>query len=231
MSSRQTGEILAALIDAIEAIKKRLDDPRAEVREDIGTLVAEAIAKIEVPPGEPGKPGEPGRAPTAGEIQRAVDIWVELNRDSLRGPQGRPGLRGLQGIGTPGRAGRDATDAQVRAAVAQWATEHAEEMRGKPGEPGKPGEDGDDGVGIAKIEQRGSTTHFFVVLTDGTEYKLRLPQGQTTGGGVAIRSAGGGGSGQQEVFIDEQPALDYPAISFTGVVGYPGLYIESVNVP
>lgn len=41
----------------------------------------------------------------------------------------------------------------------------------------------------------------------------------------------GGGTSQQQVFIDSQPTISYPAISFSQISGFPGLYLQSVNVP
>lgn len=211
MSSRQIGEILAALIEAVESIKRRLDDPRAAVVEDIASLVAEAMSKLEIPPGAP---GEPGRPPTPSEIQRAVDIWVELNQDKLRGAPGLRGLRGLQGL-----AGRDATYQQVYDAVQQWMDAHRDTLKGATGDKG------DQGVGIERVEQRTSGS-FWIVLTNGEEYEVKLPRGGSGGGGGAV-----GATFRTEVYLNEQPALNFPAISFTEVVGYPGLYLEAVNVP
>ncbi len=39
------------------------------------------------------------------------------------------------------------------------------------------------------------------------------------------------GGDMQEVFVDEQPDIPYPAVSFSQLSGFPGLYLQSVNVP
>jgi hypothetical protein len=126
------------------------------------------------PAGERGSPGTRGPAGPEGPpgeatdkaIMRAVHLWMEDNRDKIRGPAGSPGKagaagprgsggpRGLPGptgppgppgsVGPPGPPGK-ATDEAIMRAVRGWIIEHKDELvgprgaRGAPGMPGIPG--------------------------------------------------------------------------------------------
>lgn len=103
--------------------------------------------------GQDGQQGQAGRAPTDEEIQAAVDIWFDLNRETLRGRDGRNGADGVDGS-----AGRDGTN----------------------GRDGRNGSDGADGVGIALVEQRDDKS-FWITLTDGQETEIELPVAKASG--------------------------------------------------
>lgn len=185
-------EIIASLVEAVAALNQRVNDaasrpmmpgpqgdrgPQGEAGEDAPPVSDEQIKaaavawlqeNIQQPAsgadGRDGADGAAGRAPTEQEIQIAVDVWFEINRESLRGPTGRDGQDGVDGSdGADGRDGRD----------------------------GRNGADGSDGVGIALVEQRDETS-FFITLTDGQEFQIELPKARPSGffGG----GGGGGGS-------------------------------------
>ena len=103
--------------------------------------------------GPDGQVGQQGRPPTDEEIQAAVDIWFDLNRETLRGSDGRDGADGASGA-----AGRDGTN----------------------GRDGRNGSDGVDGVGIALVEQRDDKS-FWITLTDGQETQIELPVAKPSG--------------------------------------------------
>ena len=109
--------------------------------------------------GKDGRDGLDGRAPTAAEIELAVDAWLTINAALVTGPAGKDG-----------RDGKDGKD-------------------GRDGKDGKSGKDGRDGVGIALVEQR-EPDGFWITLTDGSEFKVKLPKVSNFFGG-----GGGGGNG------------------------------------
>lgn len=176
-------DIIASLVEAIAALNRRIAElsaaqpvagppgeqgPPGEPGRDAppldeATIRAMATAWLEAnitqpadgQPGADGQDGQPGRPPTADEISLAVDLWLELNRESLRGPPGRDGQDGADG--------RDGTD-------------------GRDGRPGDRGAAGRDGVGIDTIEQR-KAGQFTVTLTDGRSFDLKLPVPLGAGGG------------------------------------------------
>lgn len=110
------------------------------------------------PQGDTGPQGPEGRPPTEQEIELAVSIWMEANRNSLRGTDGRRGDDGANG--------RDGVD-------------------GRPGPVGPAGPTGAAGIGIALVEQRDEES-FWITLDDGREFEIELPKTATqiiTGGG------------------------------------------------
>lgn len=184
-------EIIASLVEAVAALNQRVNDaasrpmmpgprgergPQGEAGEDAPPVSDEQIKAASVAwlqeniqqpadgaDGQDGADGAAGRAPTEQEIQIAVDVWFEINRESLRGPAGKDGQDGVDGSdGVDGRNGRD----------------------------GRNGADGSDGVGIALVEQRDETS-FFITLTDGQEFQIELPRAKGAsygGGGGGIRT-------------------------------------------
>ena len=100
------------------------------------------------PQGDTGPQGPEGRPPTEQEIELAVSIWMQANRDSLRGTDGRSGVDGADG--------RDGVD-------------------GRPGPVGPAGLTGAAGIGIALVEQRDKDS-FYITLDDGREFQIELPK-------------------------------------------------------
>lgn len=183
-------EIIASLVEAVAALNQRVNDaasrpmmpgpqgdagPQGEPGQDAPPVTDEQIKaaavawlqdNIQQPAdgadGRDGADGAAGRAPTEQEIQIAVDLWFEINSESLRGPAGKDGQDGADGRdGTDGRNGRD----------------------------GRDGASGADGVGVALVEQRDETS-FWITLTDGQEFQIELPKPKSGygGGGGGIRS-------------------------------------------
>lgn len=183
-------EIVTSLVEAVAALNERVNDaasrpmiqgpqgeagPQGERGEDAPPVSDEQVKAAAVAwlqdnitqpaDGAKGDDGADGRAPTAEEIQLAVDIWFEINSDSLRGKDGTNGKDGVDGAnGADGRNGRDGRD-------------------------GRNGADGADGTGIALVEQRDETS-FWITLTDGQEFQIELPKPKTAfgGGGGGIRT-------------------------------------------
>ena len=116
--------------------------------------------------GADGKEGAQGRPPSDEEIQAAVDIWFDLNRETLRGRDGRDGVDGADGSN-----GRD----------------------GNNGRDGRNGSAGADGIGIALVEQRDDKS-FWITLTDGQETQIELPVAKPSGFFGGGGSGGGGGA-------------------------------------
>jgi len=114
--------------------------------------------------GEDGQDGKDGRAPTAAEIELAVDTWLTINASLVTGPAGKDG-----------KNGKDGKD-------------------GQDGKDGKNGKDGRDGTSIALIEQR-EPDGFWITLTDGSEFKVKLPKLNNLVGGLGGGGGGGGGAG------------------------------------
>lgn len=168
--------------------------------------------------GSDGKDGKDGRDPTAAEIQLAVDLWFELNRETVRGQDGANGKDGADG--KDGKDGKNGAD----------------------GINGLNGKDGADGIGIALIEQR-SETGFFITLDDGREFEIELPKPKSAtmvgGGGLSKSRADelyapiGSGGSKEQVFIGEPATLPtYPALIFTErTVDGQTVYEMQVNVP
>lgn len=182
-------EIITALVEGMANLNQRLNDlavqkqipgPQGEPGQpgedgkDAPAITDEQIKSVAVEwltanitqakdgePGPRGEPGEPGRPPTSEEIRLAVEIWFEINAESLRG---RDGLAGSDG--TDGRDGRDGTN----------------------GRDGDTGPVGPQGVGIALVEQRDEAS-FFITLTDGREFEIELPKPKRKGGGVIASGA------------------------------------------
>lgn len=184
-------EIIASLVEAVAALNQRVNDaasrpmmpgpqgeqgPQGEPGQDAPPVSDEQIKaaavawlqeNIQQPKdgvdGRDGADGQAGRPPTEEEIQLAVDVWFEINRESLRGPAGADGRDGVDG---------------------------AEGPRGPRGADGASGRDGSDGVGIALVEQRDEGS-FWITLTDGQEFQIELPRGKGGsygGGGGGIRT-------------------------------------------
>ena len=178
-------EIVTSLVEAVAALNQRVNDaasrpmiqgpqgetgPQGERGEDAPPVSDEQVKAAAVAwlqdnitqpaDGEKGADGADGRAPTIQEIQLAVDIWFEINSESLRGKDGTDGKNGADGSnGADGRNGRDGRD-------------------------GRNGSNGADGVGIALVEQRDETS-FWITLTDGQEFQIELPKLTKLTGGIA----------------------------------------------
>lgn len=203
-------EIVTSLVEAVAALNLRVNDaasrpmiqgpqgeagPQGERGEDAPPVSDQQIKdaaenwlrdNITQPAngidGTDGKDGAQGRPPTDAEIQAAVDIWFDINRETLRGPAGKDGVDGSNGAnGSNGTNGRD----------------------------GRNGSDGADGVGIALVEQRDDKS-FWITLTDGQETEIELPVAKPSGffGG----GGGGGGakklSDLEDVTISDVSDLD-----------------------
>jgi hypothetical protein len=134
---------------------------------------------------------------------RLVNEWASINIASLKGDKGDDGLDGKDG--QDGKEGRAPTPSEIQLAVNTWLGIHAAEITGPAGKDGRNGKDGArgkdgnngvdgangrDGTGIAFIEQR-DKDYFVITLSDGSEFKVKLPKLQTT----VINGGGGGGGG------------------------------------
>ena len=187
-------EIVTSLVEAVAALNLRVNDaasrpmiqgpqgdagPQGERGEDAPPVSDQQIKdaaenwlrdNITQPKdgqdGQDGQQGQAGRAPTDEEIQTAVDIWFDLNRETLRGRDGRNGVDGADGSN-----GRD----------------------GNNGRDGRNGSAGADGVGIALVEQRDDKS-FWITLTDGQETQIELPVAKPSGFFGGGGSGGGGGA-------------------------------------
>jgi hypothetical protein len=182
-------EIVASLVEAVAQIQDRIvageGTDEDAIKQQAGTLLmnllvgemARGAKGDQGPPGADGKDGKDGvdgrdgrngldgrdgRPPSPEEIAIAVELWFAVNGEQLRGPAGADGRDGRDGV--DGADGRDGTD----------------------GRAGRDGRDGLNGVGIADITQSGRSD-FTIVLTNGEEYKVKLP--------VTIAGGGGGGGG------------------------------------
>lgn len=220
---KQSELLLATLTEAVAALVKRMGEVEGIARipgpppgaDEIRKAAEEWLrANITQPKdGEPATPeqvqafaeswlaenikqpkdGDPGRDPNADEIRTAVELWLEFNRESIRGERGQ-----------------DATDEQVADAVAAWLRAHPIRTP-KDGDNASPemvsdavrawlaenpirvpapikGDDGDPGTGIALIEQRDDAS-FHITLDDGREFQIDLPEPKRT----SILGGGGGG--------------------------------------
>lgn len=197
-------EVLEVLLEAVEALKARVDDPLRAVAEltrpEIEKLVTAWLESNAESLKVKGDKGDAGPAPNADDVRVFVEIWLELNRESIRG---KPG------IGIPGNTPRKGIDyfdgkdapplsaSEIYAQVATWLSAHRDELRGKRGD------DGNDGVGIETMKQSGDW--LIVLLTDGTELKFKLPQ---SGGGRMVMGVGGGLTREQVLALIEDSMAD-----------------------
>lgn len=225
-----TSEIITALVEGMANLNQRLNDlavqkqipgptgdrgPPGEDGKDAPAVTDEQIksaavewltANITQPKdgqdGEKGDNGNDGRPPSSEEIRLAVEIWFEINAESLRG---RDGLDGRDG--TDGNNGRDGTD----------------------GRDGDIGPAGAQGVGIALVEQRDEAS-FFITLTDGREFEIELPKPKRRGGGV-IASGAAQPVYLSAVDIQTQnaPANTAVAMEFDTVIENFGINIEQLT--
>ena len=185
-------EIVTSLVEAVAALNLRVNDaasramiqgpqgdagPQGERGDDAAPITDQQIKdaaenwlreNITQPTngidGANGKEGAQGRPPSDEEIQTAVNIWFDLNRETLRGSDGRNGVDGADGVdGVAGNNGHD----------------------------GRNGSDGVDGVGIALVEQRDDKS-FYITLTDGQETQIELPTSKVSG--FFCGGGGGGGA-------------------------------------
>lgn len=194
-------------VEAIKAVEIPAPrDGRDPTPEEIEAAAAKwLLANITQPkdgsPGEHGKPGRPGPAPTALEIELAVELWMEFNLDRIRG-----------------KDGKDVTPAQVAKAAAAWLSANIRQP--KDGDPGKSIK-GDDGIGVQAIEQPARDV-MRVQLTDGRYYDVRLPlpsepkaQSNTT-----VIQRGGGGLTQEQAqamiteALSDMPFDDYSEVEY-----------------
>lgn len=187
-------EIVTSLVEAVAALNLRVNDAssRAMIQGPQGEAGPQGERGDDAPPvsdqqikdaaenwlrdnitqpkdgqdGQQGQQGQAGRPPTDEEIQAAVDIWFDLNRETLRGRDGRDGVDGADGV-----AGRD----------------------GNNGRDGRNGSAGADGVGIVLVEQRDDKS-FWITLTDGQETQIELPVAKPSGFFGGGGSGGGGGA-------------------------------------
>ena len=185
-------EIIAALVEGLEAVRSRVDDieamkavagPRGErgergpppTEEEVKDAATRWLsANITQPKdgldgrdGADGERGERGPPPTEEEIRLAVETWLEINRESLRGADGVNGADGRDGVA--GERGAD----------------------GDRGPRGPAGDRGADGVGIALVEQRNEKS-FVITLTDEREFTIDLPE--------PLKGGGGGGGGFASIY-------------------------------
>lgn len=189
-------EIVDVLVEAISALNLRVDEVfsqqaiqqaviEANARTDqkldaiVGNQIKEAAEnwlRDNIAQPQDGKDGVDGRTPTEAEIKLAVNLWFQLNQESLRGTDGIDGKDGRDGKdGKDGRSGIDGKN-------------------GKDGKDGRAGVDGTDGVGIALIEQRDEKS-FFITLTTGEEFQIDLPTSKASGFFGGNNGGGGGGAG------------------------------------
>lgn len=175
----------------------RGEDGQSISDEQIKSAAAEwLVTNIRQPvDGNNGQDGKDAEPITDQQIQFAVNLWLEINKESLRGADGKDGADGRHGLN-----GKDGAD-------------------GRNGPDGKSGQDGKDGVGIADIYQQDATT-IVVLLTDGSKKTFKLPQSIIEGGTTIIKRGGGGG-GIEEVVAGDGIAVDNtdprrPIISATG---------------
>jgi hypothetical protein len=190
-------EIIAALVEGLEAVRNRVDD-------------IEAMKAVAGPRGERGERGPP---PTEEEVRDAATKWLSANitqpKDGLDGRDGADGERGERGP--------PPTEEEIRLAVETWLEINSDSLRGADGVDGRDGDTGPagpvgpvgprgprgvagpsgaDGVGIALVEQR-TDESFVITLTDGKEFVIDLPKGKGKKGG-----GGGGGGGPRIYDID-----------------------------
>lgn len=194
-------------VEAIKAVEiPAPKDGRDPTPEEIEAAAAKwLLANITQPkdgsPGEPGKPGRPGPAPTALEIELAVELWMEFNLDRIRG-----------------KDGEDVTPAQVAKAAAAWLSANIRQPKdGDPGESIK----GDAGIGVQAIEQPARDV-MRVQLTDGRYYDVRLPlpSEPKTQGNTTVIQRGGGGLTENQVqamiteALSDMPFDDYSEVEY-----------------
>jgi cytoskeletal protein CcmA (bactofilin family) len=191
-----SGEIVGVLVEAIAALNVRVDDVASKqliqnaiteanglTDQKIDFIIDSQIKSaaenwlrenFEQPKdgvdGIDGKDGRDGRTPTNAEIQIAVDVWFELNREELLKQAGIDGKDGKDGV--DGKDGKDGTN----------------------GKDGRNGANGADGVGIALIEQRDDKS-FYITLTNGDEFQIELPNTKVSGFFGGNGGGGGGGTG------------------------------------
>lgn len=191
-----SGEIVGVLVEAIAALNVRVDDVASKqliqnaiteanglTDQKIDFIIDSQIKSaaenwlrenFEQPKdgvdGIDGKDGRDGRTPTNAEIQIAVDVWFELNREELLKQAGIDGKDGKDGV--DGKDGKDGTN----------------------GKDGRNGASGADGVGIALIEQRDDKS-FYITLTNGDEFQIELPNTKVSGFFGGNGGGGGGGTG------------------------------------
>lgn len=126
---------------------------------------------------------------------------------------------------------------QVRAQKGDKGEPGPAGQSGSPGQNGKDGSDGEDAPKIVDIYFNEIDNHLMFQFNDGTE----IDAGEILVDGLKkqinvfqqrylTKTVDGGGSANQEVFIDEQPTINYPAISFLSVVST-DYYTFTVNVP
>lgn len=186
-------------------------------------LTLEAVAALrdrvssmaELAKGDKGDTGDMGPPGPVGPVGPKGDTGPA-------GPMGPSGVDGLDGM--PGRDGRDGIDG-------------ADGKPGRDGLPGAPGKPGADGTGIQTVIQLNEET-VRIILTDGRTQDITLPRGkdgQTVQGknpqvrGVSQETVSRMIAEKREIYIDEQPAIDHPAISYARV-GATNYYRQSVNV-
>lgn len=213
-------ELIASLVEAVAALNQRVNDaasrpmmpgpkgdtgPQGEAGQDAPPVSDEQIKaaavawlqeNIQQPKdgadGRDGADGEAGRPPTDEEIQLAVDVWFEINRESLRGPAGADGQDGADG---------------------------SDGLRGPSGRDGADGRAGADGIGIALVEQRDEGS-FWITLTDGQEFEIELPTARPSGffGG----GGGGGSSTERLsdlIDVGISGILDLDILQYDGSTG------------
>lgn len=181
-------EIISALVEGLAALQGRVNDVEA----------------IKLTPGAQGERGEAGPPPSDEEIRAAATRWLEANITQPAG--GKDGADGRDGLdGKDGAEGRAPTDEEISLAVETWMEINRASLRGPAGQDGRSGSNGDTGprgadgprgdigpagptgpagVGIALVEQRSPET-FWITLTDGQEFEIKLPEPLKGGGSFA----------------------------------------------
>jgi len=104
ISEDDVTKLIKDSIKNIDEAKLR-EDLNKSINKDIGKLKSEllqAVNEIEVPRGEKGSDGE---SATDEQIQDNISLWIEENKDLLKGSKGDKGERGL--LGQQGQAGQD----------------------------------------------------------------------------------------------------------------------------
>lgn len=210
------------------------------------------IADLEALRGERGKDGETivgpaGQAGKDGKDGRSFKKLTQPSGDRLRiefsdrtfeeftlpagakGDRGERGERGADGVGIQGEKGEkgdkpahewEGTKLRFENPDGTWG--QWVDLKGKDGKDGKDGKRGFVLNGSSSGGGTGGGGIESVVAGTGIEVDNSDPKNP-------VISATGGGAGNQEVFINEQPAINYPAISYTLIAGT-NLYRQSINV-
>ena len=223
-------KLIALVTEAVARLNSRV-----VVLESAPQIIERVVEPTETPPDvirtfveayirtNPPKDGEDGQDASYEDIQQAVSAYLTANppKDGRDGKDGADGNDGVSVTGAEiadgllalsfsdgsvvpvgrvvGRDGKDGTDGRNGA-------------DGRDGERGADGTDGADGRGIdnAEINDDG---HLILTYSDGVEQDVgRVVSEAVTNTVTEIIKSGG--KGKQQIFVNEEPAIDYPALSF-----------------